>query len=102
MPTYVYRCPKCGHQYETIQKITDDTRAKCPKCGTRGERVIAGGTGLIFKGSGFYITDYKKTGDKSGDAGKSEKGGETGKPRTDSTEKPAKTAKPKTKPGADS
>ncbi len=68
MPTYTYSCPQCGHTYEKLQKITDDTRAKCPKCGTRGERVITGGAGLVFKGSGFYVTDYKRAGaDASGE-----------------------------------
>jgi putative FmdB family regulatory protein len=63
MPTYQYRCPKCGTEYERLQKITDQTRAKCPKCGTRGEKMISGGAGLVFKGSGFYITDYKRAGE---------------------------------------
>lgn len=62
MPTYAYRCPKCGHDYEKLQRISDRTRAKCPACGTRGERIISGGAGLVFKGSGFYITDYKRKG----------------------------------------
>ena len=66
MPTYVYACPKCGHEYEKLQRITDKTRAKCPECRTRGERLISGGVGLVFKGSGFYITDYKRAGEKRG------------------------------------
>jgi putative FmdB family regulatory protein len=64
MPTYGYRCPACGHEYEKFQKISDSTRTKCPKCGKRGERLISGGAGLVFKGSGFYITDYKKAAEK--------------------------------------
>ncbi len=62
MPTYGYNCPACGHEYEKMQKISDETRAACPKCGTVGERVISGGAGLVFKGSGFYETDYKRAG----------------------------------------
>ncbi len=62
MPTYAYRCPSCGHNYEKLQKMSDQTRAKCPECRTRGERLISGGAGLVFKGSGFYITDYKRKG----------------------------------------
>jgi len=92
MPTYAYRCPSCGHEYEQLQKITDKTLAKCPKCGTRGQRQISGGAGLVFKGSGFYITDYKRAGDKSssGDKGAKPSGG-------------AAKSKPDTKkPGADS
>ena len=60
MPTYGYKCPKCGHEYEKLQKMSDNNRAKCPNCGTRGIRVISGGAGVVFKGSGFYETDYKR------------------------------------------
>jgi putative FmdB family regulatory protein len=61
MPTYEYRCPD-GHDFELIQKMTGRPRAKCPKCGQAAIRIISGGAGLIFKGSGFYITDYGKDG----------------------------------------
>ncbi len=61
MPTYEYRCPK-GHQFELMQKMNDRPRAKCPVCGLAAVRQISGGAGLIFKGSGFYITDYGKDG----------------------------------------
>lgn len=61
MPTYEYRCPK-GHDFERLQKITDSVRVRCPKCGRMATRIISGGAGLIFKGSGFYITDYGKDG----------------------------------------
>ena len=61
MPTYEYRCPK-GHEFEVVQRITDRSRAKCPRCGMVAERQMSGGAGLIFKGSGFYITDYGKDG----------------------------------------
>ena len=63
MPTYGYRCPGCGHEYEKLQKISDSTRIKCPKCGKRGTRLISGGAGIVFKGSGFYETDYKRAGE---------------------------------------
>ncbi len=63
MPTYGYRCPACGHDYDKIQKISDLTRAECPECGTPGERIISGGVGVVFKGSGFYETDYKRAGE---------------------------------------
>jgi len=66
MPTYDYECKKCGHQFETIQSIKDDPLKKCPKSecpeGTgKGtvQRLIGAGGGLLFKGSGFYITDYR-------------------------------------------
>jgi putative FmdB family regulatory protein len=61
MPTYEYQCPK-GHTFELFQRISDKPVAKCPTCGARAKRVISGGAGLIFKGSGFYITDYGKDG----------------------------------------
>jgi len=61
MPTYEYRCPK-GHEFERVQKMSDPPRAKCPVCGRNAVRQISGGAALIFKGSGFYITDYGKDG----------------------------------------
>jgi putative FmdB family regulatory protein len=61
MPTYEYECPE-GHVFEKFQKMTDKPRAKCPVCGKTATRKISGGAGLVFKGSGFYITDYGKDG----------------------------------------
>lgn len=61
MPTYEYACPKCGHEFEQFQSMRDEPLTKCPKCKKAGvKRLIGGGAGLIFKGTGFYITDYKK------------------------------------------
>lgn len=66
MPTYDYECSKCGHKFEHFQKMSDEPVSKCPKCGKRAHRLIGGGLGIIFKGSGFYETDYKKkSGSKS-------------------------------------
>jgi len=61
MPTYEYTCPQ-GHSFEKFQKMTEKPRAKCPTCGQLASRRISGGAGLVFKGSGFYITDYGKDG----------------------------------------
>ncbi len=61
MPTYEYECPE-GHSFEKFQKMTDKPRAKCPVCGKASTRKISGGAGLVFRGSGFYITDYGKDG----------------------------------------
>ena len=61
MPTYEYQCPE-GHVFEKFQKMSDKPRAKCPVCGKPATRKISGGAGLVFKGSGFYITDYGKDG----------------------------------------
>jgi len=62
MPTYEYRCLKCKKAFERFQKMTDAPLKKCPTCGGKAERQIGTGAGLIFKGSGFYITDYKRSG----------------------------------------
>ena len=61
MPTYEYRCER-GHHFERMQKMSERPVSKCPECGARASRVISGGQGVIFKGSGFYITDYGKDG----------------------------------------
>ena len=61
MPTYEYQCPE-GHEFELFQKMSEKPRAKCPVCGKMASRKISGGAGLVFKGSGFYITDYGKDG----------------------------------------
>jgi len=60
MPTYEYACSDCDHAFEAFQSITAKPIRKCPECGKRKvERLISGGAGLLFKGSGFYITDYR-------------------------------------------
>jgi putative FmdB family regulatory protein len=62
MPTYEYRCPACGTDFEKFQKMSDPPLADCPACGAAAERRMSAGAGLVFKGSGFYITDYGKDG----------------------------------------
>lgn len=59
MPTYEYRCKACGHTFELLQMITEDPEKVCPACGGEVERLISAGAGLMFKGSGFYITDHR-------------------------------------------
>jgi putative FmdB family regulatory protein len=85
MPTYEYKCDACGHTFERFQSITADPIKRCPECGkAKVRRLIGTGAGLIFKGSGFYITDYR---DKSyTDQAKSESGGDS-KPETKSDAK---------------
>ena len=59
MPTYEYECKKCGNLFEEFQSMTAQPLKKCPKCKGKVQRLISGGAGFIFKGSGFYQTDYK-------------------------------------------
>ena len=59
MPTYEYQCEICGREFEKVQKISDDPVLECPNCGGEARRLISGGAGLLFKGSGFYSTDYR-------------------------------------------
>lgn len=89
MPTYVYQCPACGHEFEKFHKMTAKVRPKCPECGTGAERKITGGAGLLFKGSGFYITDYRKSGgtEAGGDAAKADAPAKADKPAKDAPAK---------------
>jgi len=74
MPTYEYECKSCGHNFDAFQNIKDEPLKTCPKCGKEElHRLINGGTGIIFKGSGFYATD------KGGSAVKSAKAEEPAK-----------------------
>ena len=74
MPTYEYRCVKCKKKFEMLQRMSEKPIKKCPKCGGKAERLIGAGAGLIFKGTGFYITDYKRSsGPKNGGSSSSDK-----------------------------
>ena len=93
MPTYEFKCPK-GHGFEKFYPtITTTRRLKCPKCGKMAERLISGGAGLVFKGSGFYITDYRRAGEKVERAEKAEKS-----EKAEKTEKVEKTPESTPKP----
>lgn len=59
MPTYEYECTKCGHEFELDQRITDPPRKRCPVCRGKVIRLVSGGGGIIFKGTGFHVTDYR-------------------------------------------
>ena len=62
MPTYEYKCARCAHQFETFQSITAQPLKKCPECGKAAlERLIGTGAAVLFKGSGFYQTDYRSS-----------------------------------------
>jgi putative FmdB family regulatory protein len=70
MPTYEYECKDCGYSFDVFQRMSDDPLKICPQCGKEVRRVINGGTGVIFKGSGFYVTDKKGGGSKTGGSAK--------------------------------
>jgi len=66
MPTYEYACQKCGYEFEKFQSIKDEPVKRCPKCKGKVVKKISIGAGLLFKGSGFYITDYRSENYKKG------------------------------------
>ena len=72
MPTYEYECLHCNHRFEVFQSMTDEPLDTCPECGKKVRRLIHGGMGVIFKGSGFYSTD-NRNGGKNGSGKDSEK-----------------------------
>ena len=72
MPTYEYECRQCRHRFELFQSITEDPVKVCPKCRKSSvRRLFGGGLGIIFKGSGFYTTDYKRSSSVTGGNGSS-------------------------------
>jgi putative FmdB family regulatory protein len=73
MPTYEYECKNCSHSFEVIQPISDSPLTTCPECGSEIRRLIFGGAGVIFKGSGFYVTDKNKSSSSPSGAAKTEK-----------------------------
>lgn len=87
MPTYEYECRDCGHAFERFQGINEDPIGKCPECRGKVKRLISSGGGLVFKGPGFYATDYrsgpgertKTSRDKSGGDGASSESGKGSK-----------------------
>lgn len=116
MPTYDYVCKQCGHEFELFQQMSDAVKRKCPECGqNKLERLIGTGAGVLFKGSGFYETDYrsdsykkaaeaetKSTNEKKegacacGNAGPCQGGGASTS-TSNGDAKPAKESKPKKK-----
>ncbi len=92
MPTYEYECQKCGHRFEVFQSIKDTPKKTCPECKGRVKRLLGTGAGLIFKGSGFYITDYRKPG--YAEAAKKDSGKESASPAKESTPKTSPAPKP--------
>lgn len=81
MPTYEYRCPACDNRFELFQRMNDTPGAPCPACGAAAERQLSAGAGFLFKGDGFYITDYRSADYRKKAAAESGKGtgGDTAK-----------------------
>jgi putative FmdB family regulatory protein len=104
MPTYDYVCRACDHRWELFESIKSKPSKKCPECGKlKAERLISGGGGIIFKGSGFYTTDYRSESYKS--AAKSDSAAASPAAATSSETKtadaPAKTPAPSAAASAD-
>jgi len=100
MPTYEYECSKCMHPFEAFQSMRDAPLKKCPKCGGKVKRLLGTGAGIIFKGKGFYQTDYRSSAYVS--SAKADSAAKATVSSTSTTsEKPsaATTAAPATKPG---
>jgi putative FmdB family regulatory protein len=96
MPTYDYRCEHCAHELELFQNISEAPKKKCPKCGRlKLRRAIGGGAGFLFKGSGFYLTDYRSSSYKQ--AAEAEKKSSESKGETKPAQKPAPPAEAKGK-----
>jgi putative FmdB family regulatory protein len=89
MPTYEYKCPE-GHEFELFQRMSDEPVATCPECGRDAKRQFSTGGGFLFKGEGFYITDYRSKEYK--EKAKAEKGGGEGKGGTKKDAAPKKAA----------
>jgi putative FmdB family regulatory protein len=105
MPTYDYECKACHHRWEMFQSIMADPEKKCPKCGKRqAQRVIGAGAGIIFKGSGFYQTDYRSSAykkaaeaDKKASEGANGKSDKTSAKSETKTESKSESKKPESK-----
>lgn len=67
MPTYEYECTRCGHQFEEFKPVSAPRRQRCPECRGKVQRLISGGSGLLFRGSGFYHTDSRAKKGTGGD-----------------------------------
>jgi putative FmdB family regulatory protein len=95
MPTYGYRCGNCSHQFEIVQRISDEPLTTCPKCQGKLSKMLYP-VGISFKGSGFYTTDYKGVG--KGSAGSSNGSASTSEGSADTKTEAKPESKPDTKP----
>jgi putative FmdB family regulatory protein len=104
MPTYEYECQKCGHRFDEFQSMTAKPLVRCPKCKGKLKRLVGAGAGFLFKGSGFYATDYrsssyqeKKKGDAPAPSAASPSTTESAKPAEKAPAKAKSESKPKKK-----
>lgn len=97
MPTYDYKCQKCGHQFEVFQSMNDERLTDCPleECDGKVKRLLGTGAGIIFKGSGFYETDYRSDSYKK--AAKADKPSDSSSSSSDSSKKSSSSGKSETK-----
>ncbi len=86
MPTYGYRCTSCGHQFEVFQRMSDEPVQTCPKCQGKVTRMLFP-AGVVFKGSGYYSTDYKESGKSSSSSANGSSPSTKGKPESKSDSK---------------
>jgi putative FmdB family regulatory protein len=98
MPTYEYRCGACGTEFEKIGRMSDPPVEACPSCGADAERRLSAGAGLLFRGSGFYITDYR--GESYRKAAAADGGGEAAAKKPDAGKGDAKPAPGPTPPAS--
>jgi putative FmdB family regulatory protein len=99
MPTYEYQCKNCGHELEEFQSMTEEPLTRCPECGTDSLiRIMGGGSGLIFRGTGFYLTDYRKSSGNSSTSSKDSGEGGTTKRETSPDQKKTSPEQKKTPP----
>ncbi|HMP78851.1 MAG TPA: zinc ribbon domain-containing protein [Pirellulaceae bacterium] len=95
MPTYDYQCDACGHTFEEFQKITDEPLTKCPQCKKKKlRRLIGTGAAIVFKGSGFYQTDYRSESYRKAAASEQPAGNETAAGKSDKSSADGSTTKP--------
>src|SRR4028119_760618 len=97
MPTYVYGCDACGHQFEKFQKFSDEPVRVCPNCGNPVRRIFQP-AGIVFKGSGWHVTDYKRNGSSGGEAKDSDGKTSDAKPKDAATDGASNGSDSSTKP----
>jgi putative FmdB family regulatory protein len=100
MPTYEYRCAECGNEFEKFGRMSDPPVYACPACGAEAQRKMSAGAGLLFKGSGFYITDYRGDSYKKAAASDSASGGGESKGEGKGDSKAETKSAPKPEPKA--